>query len=500
MTINLSPSRLVNFQSLITPSGVQGQSLSTGLVLGTSTNIDVVTRMRNYQSLTQVGQDFSNVSPEYLAAVSWFDQQPQPTSLNIGRWVNAASAGQLLGGPLLTANQLIGPWAAIANGSLKIVVDGGALTNVAGINLTAQTNLNGVAAQIQTAIQALGGSFAAVTCIYDAVRTRFIITSGTTGPSSSVGFLQVTGAGTDISAMMVMQVGSNGAYVANGLAAESALASVQLFDNQFGGQWYNLFIPAAVDSDHVAICPYIDGATNPHFYWINSSEAAMLASGDTTHIGYLLQQLMTQHGFVQYSSQSAYAAWSAAARIATVNYAGNNTALTLMWKVLTGITPENLTASQITALESYNVNVFVSYSNGSAIEEPGICPSGQFADTIIGVDALRIQINTNVFNLLLTLPKVPQTDAGVNTLETGVENGCDQFIINGLGAPGVWNAAGFGQLVQGQFLDKGYYVYAPPIATQAQNARAARQSPPISVAFKLAGAIDDVFGTINVNQ
>lgn len=503
MATNLPVSRIIGVAVVITPAGAQAPQLNTGLVLGTSTVIDTVQRMRSYASLTAVGQDFSGSSQEYLAAVVWFGQNPQPTSLDIGRWVNVASAGQLIGGTVTAANQLLSAWSGITNGSLKVQVDAGAATNVTALNFSAPNpaNLNGVAAIIQAGIQALGGVYAAVTCVWNSVYQRFVITSGTTGTSSTVGYLQAAGVGTDVSAMMMMLSTSAGVYQAPGLASETALAAVQLFDNDFGGQWYHLFIPSAVDSDHTAIAPYVDGGTNLHFYWINTQESAVLSPGDTTHIGYLLQQLTSQHAAWQYSSQSLYAVWSAAAFFAGINWAGSNTAPSLMYKIEPGVAPETLNETQANAIDAYNGNVLVTYANGKFIIEQGICPSGQFIDTIIGVDGLRGQMQVNLFNVLYTTPtKVPQTDAGVTTLETGCESACSQYVVNGLLAPGVWNSGGFGQLQQGQFLDKGYYIYAAPIATQSPAARAARVSPPIQVAAKLAGAIDDVSVTIYVNQ
>lgn len=502
MSINLPVSRLINFGAIITPQAIQGQSLNTGLVLGTSTVIDTVSRLRNYNTLAAVAADFGTVAQEYLAAVSWFGQTPQPTQMSIGRWCQAAAAGKLIGATLTAANSLLTAWTSINAGSFKITVDGGASTNIPAMNFTGAISFPGIAAIMQTAVQGLGGAFAGVTVVYNSVYNRFEFTSGTTGPSSSVSLMVAGTTGTDIST----QAGGTaaaGAYSAPGVAAETALAAVVLFDTQFAGQWYNLFIPSAVDSDHTAIAPYIDGDATPHFYLINTQEAQVLALGDTTHIGFLLQQLQSQHTAWQYSSQSLYAVWSMASRIATTNYAGSNTAISLMYKTEPGINPETLTTTQITALESYNGNVFVTYQfgNGTPIIETGICPSGQFIDTIQGVDALRIQIQANLFNLLLgTATKIPQTDPGVNTLENGVDSACSQFIINGLGAPGVWNSGGFGQLQPGQFLDKGYYIYAQPIALQNPAQRANRIAPPIQVAFKLAGAIDTVQGTVFVNS
>lgn len=499
MGINLPIARLINVGAVFTTQAVQAESQSTGLVLGTSTVIDTVSRIREYSSLAAIATDFGTNAEEYLAAVPWFAQSPQPLSMSVGRWCKTAAAGQLVCGPLQAADLLISTWNAITNGSFKVTVDGGAATNVPALNFAAALSLGAVASIIQTALQGLGGSFANVTCSYSAAYTRFTITSGTTGTSSSISLLTAGTTGTDISGLM-SGTALLGAYTAPGVAAETALSAVVLFDTQFSGQWYNLFIPDAVDSDIVAIAPYIDGDLTPHFYWVNTQEPQVLVAGDTTHIGFLLQQLQVQHTLWQYSSQSAYAVWSAASKMATVNWAGQNTAISLMYKTEPGILPESLNTTQVNALEAYNGNVYVNYAigpiSGTPIFETGICPSGQFSDTIIGVDGFRLQSQVNMFNLLLEAPKIPQTDPGVNQLETGIQTAAVQYTTNGFVAPGVWTGPSFGQLVNGQWLDKGYYIYAQPIANQSQAQRASRIAPPIQVALTLAGAIDTAQVTV----
>lgn len=67
-------------------------------------------------------------------------------------------------------------------------------------------------------------------------------------------------------------------------------------------------------------------------------------------------------------------------------------------------------------------------------------------------------------------------------------------------APGVWNADGFGNLNRGDTLSSGYYLYAPPVATQSQADREARKAPVIQGAFKLAGAIHSVDVIANFNR
>ena len=127
--------------------------------------------------------------------------------------------------------------------------------------------------------------------------------------------------------------------------------------------------------------------------------------------------------------------------------------------------------------------------------------SGQFIDTITDTDWLAVDIMTSVYNLLYTSPtKVPQTDPGTHLLVTVIESVLSQAVINGTLAPGQWNSAGFGTLSEFDYLPKGFYVYAPPVATQNPSDRAARKSVPIQVAAKLAGAIHDVAITVTVNQ
>jgi hypothetical protein len=158
-----------------------------------------------------------------------------------------------------------------------------------------------------------------------------------------------------------------------------------------------------------------------------------------------------------------------------------------------------LTSTQAATLNGNNYNYFALFNNGATIIVNGKVASGNYIDAVQGVDALANQIQTNMFNIQTAVPKVPQTDAGMNTLATGITAACDTFVTNGFLGPGTWTAGGFGQLKQNDFLSKGYYVYAPPISTQAPANRAARQSVPYQVAGKLAGAVHTASVLLNIN-
>jgi len=88
---NLPVSNLVNVEVNLGPTPAQAQSLSNLLVLGSSGVIDTTQRVRSYSTLTAVEADFGTTTPEYFAAVEWFEQKPQPGILYIGQWVSPAA-------------------------------------------------------------------------------------------------------------------------------------------------------------------------------------------------------------------------------------------------------------------------------------------------------------------------------------------------------------------------------------------------------------------------
>ena len=494
MPQSLPVSRLINVSVQLTPAGAQAQNLSTLLILGSSAVIDPVERYRDYASIDAVAADFGALAAEYLAALLWFEQTPQPTTLRIGRWAASATSGKLNGASLSAAQQLLTNFTAITSGGFTYTRNGGAATNVTGLNLSGATTLNGVAALITAALTG-------ATMVWNAVYSRFELTSSTTGPTSTISFLTAPVTGTDISGLLGMLASSSGVYRADGVAAETALACVQLFDQSYGQAWYAAVVCGAVNSDHLAIAAYLEATNTKHLYGVTTQEAAVLVPSLTSDIAYQLKALDYDKTMVQYSSSNPYAVVSALARLLTVDYTGNATAITLMYKQQPGIVPEQLNVTQAGSVEGKNCNVFVGYNNDTAILQRGVAASGTFLDIVTGTDWMAVTIQNSVYNLLYTsTTKIPQTDAGTQLLTTTIEAVCAQAVTNGLLAPGVWNSNGFGLLKQGDFMPKGYYIYAPKVSTQNPTDRAARKSVPIQVAAKLAGAVHDVNIAVTVNQ
>ena len=486
-------SRLISASVNLQPQAAQAQSTSSLLLLGTSEVIDVAARFAEYGSVADlVSAGFLTTSPEYLGAVAWFGQNPAPTSLLVGRWAKTNSKGQLIGGALSAVEQTVATWALITNGAFKVTVDAGVEQSVTGLTFAAATTMAQVAAVVQ-------GGLTGCAVTWDAYNQRFVFTSASTGAASTVSFLTTGASGTNI-APLLKGTALLGAYAANGLVAETAVQVATLFDINFGQHWYGLIIPEGLTADHQAVAAYVEAASNKHLYGVTTQDANSLVTANTSHIGYLLKAANYNKSVVQYSSASAYAVASLLARILTTNYSANRSVITLMYKQEPGVTAENLNSTQANALQASNINVFVAYNNNTSIIQNGTVASGNFVDTVAGTDWLALTLQTAVYNLLYTsTSKIPQTDAGVNILQSVVEGVLFQGVNNGLLAPGTWNQAGIGNLLQGDFLPKGYYVYAVPMSQQSAADRAARKAPVMQVAAKLAGAVHTADIIINVN-
>jgi hypothetical protein len=489
----LAISDVVNVQIVMSPKAAAVRDFGALLVLGSSPVIDVSEGLRPYAP-GGVESDFGTSSPEYLACNYFFSQLPQPSIVYVGRWAKTATSAILKGAVLSSAQQALSNFTAVTAGGMKITIDG-TLKALSAIDLSAVTNLNGVATAITTKLASAG------TCVWNAIQSRFEVTSATTGTTSAITYAEAPASGVDVSVLLGLQTGQASAPV-NGVAAESLVNAVARLAGM-SNDWYGLLVADASlnEADVLASAAFIEGAGQSRIFGYTTQNALALDPVSTTDIASKLKSANYKRTFTQFSSATPYAAASMFGRAFTVNFQGNNTAITLKFKQEPGITAESLTEGQATALRDKNCNVFVNYNNDTAIIQEGVMCNGYFFDEVHGLDWLQNDLQTAVYNLLYTSQtKVPQTNAGINQIVTTLEARLDQAVTNGLVAPGQWGGPAFGAITTGQFLTKGYYVYAAPVDTQSQADREARKAPVIQIAIKLAGAVHFVDVIVNVNR
>ena len=479
----LPVNRIVNVQIQMSPMAAAFRNFGAMLIVGSSDVIDVAERIRAYSSVTEVAADFGTSAPEYDAAVAFFAQSPQPTNVQIGRWAKEATSGLYRGTILSTTSQEMDNFTSIDAGAFDVTIDG-EVVNVTAVDLSAQSNLNGVASQVTTALQSKG------TCVWDG--QRFVIKSATTGTTSTVSAVTST----ELSQAMGLDEGT----MVTGAAAETLEeATTALLDIN---TWYGAFFTGEIDQDDaISTAALISAATPSHICAFTSMDTNELDGTQTSSLGYDLSQLGNNRVFVMYSSTNASSAMSVLGRMSTINFEGSNTTITLMFKQCPGVEPEYLRTSQANALQANNVNVFTAYQNDTSILQYGTMAGGWFIDEVHGLDWLQNRIETDLWNLLYTsTTKIGQDESGMNAILSTVNNSLEAGVRNGLIAPGVWNGDEFGTLKKGDTLTTGFYVYIQPLDEQAQADREQRKAPPIQIAVKLKGAVHSIDATVVVNR
>lgn len=495
MSKGLSIRRIVNVVLNLQPLAASRRDFGGMLLIGSSNVIGGGERVREYMDIDAIAGDFGFASAEYKAAVPFFSQMPKPKKLIIGRWIKEQTAAKLRGATLKADEKAITAWQAVTDGSFKVTIDG-VEHEITALDFSAQTDLTGVAQVISDGLTAKS---APALMTWDG--ERFELSNLTLGQSSTITYLSDQGDGTDISIALKMTP-DTGLPPERGYDSETPLEALSaLYD--ISNDWYACDFAEAETlsvNEHLENAQFIEAAEISRVYGVTVTDTRVLDSTYTQDLASKAKELKLRRTVLMYS-QNIYAIMSFFGRALTVNFNANRTTITMMFKQAPTIVAESLSNTQANVLADKYCNVFVNYSNDTAIIQKGVVSNGTFFDEVHGLDWLVDAMQNNVYNLLYqSTTKIPQTDEGQTTLMTGVAQACEEGRNNGLIASGIWNADGFGQLSRGDELPLGYYIYAASVYLQDQSEREKRHSQPIQVAVKLAGAIHDVDVLVNVNR
>lgn len=318
--------------------------------------------------------------------------------------------------------------------------------------------------------------------------------------SSSIGYLE-PGAGQDISAML-RGTEATSATLVPGYDAETPVECAAALANK-SSVWYGLMFQATVqptNEESLDVSSFIEALDLKRIYGVTITDSDVLSPLVTNDLASLQKDAGYLRSFCQYS-QNAYAIASFIGRAFAVDFNANRSTITMMYKQEPGIDGEELSTTEANTLQDKRCNVYVNYVNDTKIIQYGVMSGPAYFDEIHGLDWFVDAVQNAAFNLLYqSKTKIPQTDFGSNQLTTVIAGACDEAVNNGLLGPGTWNADGFGELERGDFLNAGYYIFAQPMALQSQAEREQRVAPPIQVAAKLAGAIQEVDVIIDVNR
>lgn len=382
----------------------------------------------------------------------------------------------------------------VKDGCFSISVDGSVDTVLRELDFSGITTLSDVAAVIGA-----GLSNARVTAEGD----HLVLTSTRTGVTSSVSAakdIELTERNIATKLKLTRETASS---LAAGYDAESAVEALQVFCDKTAAWYAAMFAAGKMPSDDqlYECATFIEANTDTtHILGITATDTRVLDKEYSDDIASRCCEAGFNRTCIQYS-ENPYAIASLFGRAFTVDFNGSMTTITLMYKTEPSVVAEELTETQAQTLADKRCNVYVNYNNDTAILQNGVMCGDYWFDERHGSDWLKDYVQNNVWNYVYgRATKVPQDDAGMNQVIAVINDSLIQAKQNGFIGAGTWNGDGFGQLATGQYMPDGFYVYAPPMATQTQADRDARISVPIQVAAKLLGAIHTFDVAITLNR
>lgn len=320
---------------------------------------------------------------------------------------------------------------------------------------------------------------------------HFEIVSDTKGASSTVGYMKdVNNVYQDLSSILGLNY-EKALPPLRGLNAETPLSCVSRLSD-YSSEWYGLTFACdeqPSDTQLVEIAEFIEAQNEvTRILGLTTTDTRTLDAEYTQDLASRCKDLGLKRTVVQYS-KNPFAIVSFLGRAFSVNFNGNNTTITLMYKNEPLVLAENISTTQALTLKKKNCNVFTKYNNGVNILQYGTVANGTYFDIIHGADWLQNYVQQNLFNFVLKAPKIGVNDAEFTQCLAVVNESLVRAVENGYLVSGVWNGTSIGKLQKGDYLESGFYTYAPSVSTLSDIELSERKAPPIQCACKLNGAL-----------
>ena len=500
---NADLNRVVTVAISLTGSQIQRDNMNIVSIFSSQLIPDVFDsnhRQLSFLNAAAVEEVFGSSSDVYAHALAFFSQSPNSTNVSGGRLVVSywratsetvpARAG-LLRGSQLSEAQLIGQLQSISDGSFVVSIDGVDKV-ISGLDGRTITSFDGLIDALNTAI-----SGATVT----ENDQRIIITSDTTGATGEVGLLTAHSSGTFLGAILGLSTGT-GAISTDGLASDTLTAETKLeavnnaTDFNFKGF---IFIDNPTDTETKALASFAQ-ANNKLYYDVFDSASNLVIDVNNVCWEIKLSKYENTRMLFRKDGDRKFGT-GYMARMHTVDFNGENTAITMNLKEIAGVISESFTDTELDNASKIGLDTYVSFKNLPKILSSG---GNGYTDLSYNILAFKDALQTDTFNLLGgTTTKIPQTQRGVNQLVDSIKKTCEQFKRAGFIGGGTWNSAdSFGDVdtFKRNILQNGYYILPQRLSDQTQADREERKSPLIQIAVKTAGAFHSVNILVTIEE
>lgn len=422
--------------------------------------------VRSYTSAADVADDQGSNSAAYKFALKYFSggfNGIKPNLLYVGSLdstgLTSSTHGFFTSG---SASSNLASFQETNDGSIKIAKDGSSVITVSEIDFTDAASLADVAAIMQEKIR-LSPVLRNVTVTYSA--PNFIIESDTFGTDSTIAVTAGT-TGTNLLAASYLNGGSSTAGTTGTLAD---LITIFLSDPSY----YHVCLANGWSDDEILEWSSAAQASTKLAYllWALSTTADIADESltvDTSSIARILfDQKITKTSLIYDATNIDYKQGSLPSYFGIVNFTAAQPLGALAFKQFSGQNPTSLVDSQFENLISKNVNFYAAYGEvGRNIAYPGKVPAGNFINDVIAVDYIDYNMTYNIYDLMVTLPKLGYTTEDFAKLYAAIERAYISALNSGIIAGGT-------DPDTGEVLINGYSISIPDPATIPPEEKAA---------------------------
>ena len=176
-----------------------------------------------------------------------------------------------------------------------------------------------------------------------------------------------------------------------------------------------------------------------------------------------------------------------------------DSAFALCYKTLNGITPSDLTQNQVDSIKALNGNVYVARGYTHFLLENGSVSNGQRYDEVLYIDRIADDLQNAAVAMLAENPdKMPQTDDSTAQFINKFSAILMDYTEMGVLASSAWRGANVGPVSTGDIIENGFLLWADSYDDQSDADRAAHKAMPMQAALTLAGSIESIVITVNV--
>lgn len=376
----------------------------------------------------------------------------------------------------------------VTDGAMTIVMNG-VTVNLYGLNFAtygSSLTLNEVVQILTAAIGSNG--------LVEVSGQSIVISTNQKGGSVTIGYASSASSITDLSAILALTQSTAASridgYTPGGLVSEVALiqtaarcAGRSVFAWTLDRQYRDT-------QDQKDFADWAEAQDQAYFSACTNSVQAY-NTADTTNIGfYAHNKGYIKTSVMYHNNPQVYPDVSYAALALSVNYALENSTLTMKFKQLTGIETVPLTETQLSYLKARRINTYVSMGNSSSVVREGVQSADSwFTDSHVNLSNYKEELQVEVLNVFMRNKKVKYTSAGQDLLVSAAAKINNRYIRNGTFADReeetTDNETGYTTL-------PACTITPAPIYSATTSERANRVAPPIAIVAYEAGAFHSV--------